>query len=222
MFDGQGKNCTYTYVSIFKNNVIPLQGKIFALYSNISAETFLMTIPHVFCETWSCHCKRQDSFCVCGFTQLHKEVLLGLARAAAAPRTAAALFWFPRTQVKVWNRHSSRCCPIRGSAKMGLDMMYLPLSCLGPFRMLSSPTCRTQSAGYKCGLLHLTGRWALPPSSVILINSSCWEFTLSPSQWVAVVTEVCKDVNLHTVSWVRASRRTCIVSAGQVLPEALL
>lgn len=39
MFDGQGKNCTYTYVSIFKNNVIPLHGKIFALYSNMAAET---------------------------------------------------------------------------------------------------------------------------------------------------------------------------------------
>ena len=39
MFGGQGKNCTYTYVSIFKNNVIPLHGKIFALYSNMAAET---------------------------------------------------------------------------------------------------------------------------------------------------------------------------------------
>lgn len=178
-----GKNCTYTYVSIFKNNVIPLHGKMFALYSNISAETF-RSDDDTACVLWNLKLPLQTPgqlLCV-WLTQLHKEVLLGLARAAAAPRTAAALFRFPRTQVKVWNRHSSRCCPIRGSAEVGLDMIYLPLSCLGPFQMLSSPTCRTQSAGCKCGLPHLTARWALPPSSVFLINSSCSEFMLSPSQ----------------------------------------
>lgn len=119
--------------------------------------------------------------CVDSRSCTKRRVLLGLARLAVAPRTVAALFRFPRTQRKPWNKRRSHCCPIRASADMGLDMMYLPLSCLGHFQMLSSPICRAQSAGYKCALLHFTGRWALL-SSVILINSSCLEFTLSPPQ----------------------------------------
>ena len=125
---------------------------------------------------------RTSSVCVDSRSCTKRCVLRGLARVAVAPCTVAALFRFPCTQRKHWNKHRRHCCPIRASAEMGLDMMYLPLSCLGHFQMLSSLIYRTQSAGYKCGLLHFTGRWALLLSSVILINSSCLEFMLSPPQ----------------------------------------
>lgn len=100
---------------------------ILALYSNIAAERFYSdNVPHVFCKTWRCHCKCQDSFCVCGFTRLHKEgLLLGLACVAVAP--CIFLFPFPRTQMKHWNKHSRHCCCIRGSAEnvLGRDVFTL-------------------------------------------------------------------------------------------------
>ena len=36
----RGINYVYVYVSNFKNNVSPLHGKFFALYSTIAADTF--------------------------------------------------------------------------------------------------------------------------------------------------------------------------------------
>lgn len=166
----------------FKNNVIPLHGKMFALYSNISAETF-RSDDDTACVLWNLKLPLQTPgqlLCV-SLTQLHKEVLLGLRSGGSGSPHRGCSLPIPTHTVKVWNRHSSRCC-LFGKCWGGFGHDLLALVMHGPFQMLSSPTCRTQSAGCKCGLLHLTARWALPPSSVFLINSSCSEFALSPSQ----------------------------------------
>lgn len=137
-----------------------------------------MTIPHVFCKTGSCHCKCQDSFCVCGFTRLHKEGLFALACVAVVPCTVPL--------------------PIPTHTNEALKQTQSPLllysgkcwecawtQCIYPCHTLVTSWCchhwlaEPKSAQCKRGLLHFIGRWALLLSIVILINSSCSEFRLS-------------------------------------------
>lgn len=142
MFDGQGKNCTYTYVSIFKNK-IPLHN--FSTLFKYRSRNILFWWWYLMCfakREAAVANVRTASVCVDSCSCTKRGSCLDLL----------AWQWFParspsHSHAHKWSVETNTVATaaLFGEVlRMRLDVMYLPLSCLGHFQMLSSLTCRTQ------------------------------------------------------------------------------
>lgn len=154
---------------------------ILALYSNIAAETFYSD---------------DDTSCVLQNVKLLLQMsgqLLCVWIHAAAQRGASA--WtclrgsgslhvplpIPTHTNEVLKQTQSPLLLYSGKCWECAWTWYIyPCHALVTSRCCHHWFAEPKSAQCKCGLLHFIGRWALLLSIIILINSSCSEFRLSP------------------------------------------